>query len=78
MLFGMISTMVAPVLLSISISWLALATFAVISILAAFVHMFLPDLASVPMFTTVQEGERYYSSKKAAGNLAKIVVSSQK
>ena len=78
MLFGMLSTMIAPVLLSISISWLALATFAIISILAAFVHIFLPDLASVPMFTSVQEGERYYSSKKATGNLAKIIASSQK
>ena len=78
MIFGMLSTMIAPVLLSITISWLALTTFAVISILAAFVHMFLPNLGSVPMFTSVEEGERYYSSKKATGNIAKIIVSSKK
>ena len=78
MLFGMLSTMIAPVLLSISISWLPLATFAAISILAALAHVFLPDLTTVPMFTSVQEGDRYYSSKKATGNLAKIITSSHK
>ena len=62
MLFGMLSTMVAPVLLSVPISWLALATCAAISILSSFAHLFLPDLSEVPMFTTVQEGERYYSA----------------
>ena len=55
--------MISPLMLSISISWIGLATFATVSILAAVAQVFLPDLTSIPMLTSVREAEKYYSNK---------------
>ena len=61
LVIALLSTMISPLMLSISITWIGLATFATVSILAAVAQIFLPDLSSVPMFTSVREAESYYS-----------------
>ena len=42
-------------------SWLPLTTYGILSIVGALCTFFLPELGTVPMFTTVAEGERFYS-----------------
>ena len=61
MVMALLSTMISPLMLSIPIIWVGLTTFAIVSILAAVALTFLPDLTSVPMFTSVGEAEKYYS-----------------
>ena len=75
MLFGFLSSMLSPLLISVPISWLPLTVFATISFIAALGHWFLPDLSTVPMFASVEEGQRYYTSRKATKNLVKIITS---
>ena len=75
MLFGFLSSMLSPLLISVPISWLPLTVFATISFIAALGHWFLPDLSTVPMFASVEEGQRYYTSRKTTKNLAKIITS---
>ena len=64
MIVGQVGTMIAPPILRLQYEWLPLTVFGVLSLFSAFMHFFLPDLTSVPMFNTTAEQKRYFSKVK--------------